>query len=381
MWYLKTDTLLLLAGFAIVCAVLRKLSEKLCKKLPINYIFPLLELLILGLIDLGLLAFYAAYMALGLMLCRALERPHKPIMFGLFCLLAISPLFVSRSAVFGFEPRYPAIFIGVAFNMLKLTDAIFYVHYSGEHIDALTYTNYMLFLPVFTSGPIFRYRDFKKTYSSPVPLDSSELAEDVKRIIKGLFKKVVLLELIIMLQTRLLSMGQHLYVSLALTFVSYFILYMDLSGYSDIAIGFGRICGYNVPENFKKPWLAPTFTQFWRSWHSSLSDWIREHIYILLVKKKLNKAKSALIALFTMVIMALWHGFNIPYFVVCGLYLGGLLAIENLLGKTTVSKRKTKRSVYYLRCFAVNFLFAVNTLVFTLPEGEFLNVLRGFIRL
>lgn len=381
MWYLKTETLLLLAGFAIVCAILRKLSEKLFKKLPINYILPLLELAVLGYIDLGLLGFYAAYTMLGLVLCRILEKPHKPIVFGLFCLVAISPIFLSRSAAFGFEFPYPAIFIGIAFNMLKLTDAIFYVHYSGEHIDTLTYLNYMLFLPVFTSGPIFRYRDFKKTYNKPLPLDVIELTNDIKRIIKGLFKKVVLLELIIMIQTRLLQMGQHLYVSLALTVISYFILYLDLSGYSDIAIGFGRICGYNVPENFKKPWLAPTFTKFWRSWHASLSDWIREHVYILLVKKKLNKAKSALIALITMIIMALWHGFNMPYFIVCGLYLGSLLAIENVLGITTVSKKKTKKSVYYLRCFVVNFLFAINTLVFTLPEGEFLSVLRGFIKL
>jgi len=376
MWYLQSGTFLLIAAFSLAIAVLRKLlSQKI-----LNVLLPVAEIALVAFISVKLAVFYAVYVALGIFSTWLLLKFRKKALFALLCVVAAVPFFIGRLDAFGLA--VPTWFegIGIAFAMLKAIDALYYVYYSGEAVSPVVYVNYLLFLPVFTAGPVFRYRDFKKTFESPIPLTAAELAQDFKRVIRGMFKKVVLAEIAVTAMNQLLLKNISVFVSLAVTVVSYFILFFDLSGYSDIAIAFGRLAGFDVPENFKRPMLAPSFTQFWRSWHASLSDWIREHIYVVVVKKRLKKPATAMIAFFTMVIMSLWHGFNLPY-LLAGAYNGLLLMCENLFSLTTVNSKKTKKSVYYLRCFAVNFLFALNTLVFTLPPERLPEILRGFFKI
>ena len=133
------------------------------------------------------------------------------------------------------------------------------------------------FFPTFTAGPIFRYRDFQKVYNKPVPLTTDRFITCVKRFIKGMFKKMVVLYFVSTFFNFLVASEKHWYVSLAIVVFSYLFLFFDLSGYSDMAIAVGSVMGYTVPENFRKPWAAASFTQFWRNWHITLSDWVREH--------------------------------------------------------------------------------------------------------
>jgi alginate O-acetyltransferase complex protein AlgI len=261
--------------------------------------------------------------------------------------------------------------------MLKAIDALFFVYYTEMKIPFLTYANFILFIPTFTAGPIFRYRDFAKNFANPKPVNSKDLEYIFSRIVKGLFKKVVLAELVIIIFKHLQTLPLNPAVAFAVIAASYFTLYFDLSGYSDIAVGFGRLCGYSVPENFKNPFTAASFTAFWRNWHVSLSDWIREHVFIIVMNKRLNKLQSAAIGFFTMFIMSLWHGFNLPY-VIAGSYNGAFLAIENLLSLTSVNKMK-RGFVFYLRCFAVNFLFGINTIVFTTDWHTALRIVKALI--
>jgi alginate O-acetyltransferase complex protein AlgI len=175
-----------------------------------------------------------------------------------------------------------------------------------------------------------------------------EAQECVKRLIRGLFKKLVL---VTWLQTgvdALLQQGNHFYVSFAMALICYALLYADLSGYSDIAIAVGTFLGVPTPENFKQPLQSATFTQFWRKWHVTLSDWIREHIFVVVNGKRLNKYLSALIGMGTMLIMAAWHGFN-RVEMLCGVYLGMFLALENIFGQTTVNRRRTNKWLYAFR--------------------------------
>ena len=376
MWYLRSDTFLLIAAFSIAVAVLRKLLPQKV----MGALLPAAEIALIALISVKLAVLYAVYTALGIFSTRCLLKIRNKALFAGFCILAAAPFFIGRLDAFGLS--VPTWFegVGIAFAMLKAIDALYYVYYSGEAVPPLVYINYMLFLPVFTAGPIFRYRDFKKTFESPIALNAAEVTNDVKRMIRGMFKKVVLAEIAVTALNQLLLKNSSVFISVAVTILSYFILFFDLSGYSDIAIAFGRLAGYDVPENFKRPLLAPSFTQFWRSWHASLSDWIREHIYVVVAKKKLKKPATALIAFFTMVVMSLWHGFNLPY-LLAGAYNGVLLMGENLLSLTTVNAKKTKKSIFYLRCLAVNFLFALNTLVFTLPPEKLAEILRGFFKI
>ena len=231
-----------------------------------------------------------------------------------------------------------------------------------------------------TGGPIFRYRDFAAAYDAPAPVDLECAVDCLKRIIRGMFKKMVLLAWLSMAVEALLARGSHCYVSLAVVLLSYLSLYMDLSGYSDIAIAFSRLLGIPAPENFKKPWEAASFTQFWRKWHVSLSDWIREHIFVILKGRPLNKFASAGIAMVIMLVMAAWHGFNTSE-LVCGLFLGAFLALENLTGQTTVNKRKTNKWVYRLRCACVTLLFGLNASFYFLDAPQVLELLRGLFRL
>ena len=380
MWYLQVNKLLIIFFFSLIIGFLQQRKFKI----PMKYLLPLAQAAILSFFDYRAGIFYCLYILFGFVLYTVLYKCNHNFLFFLFCLISLLPLIILRTLLINpVNPEgilFASVTVGIAFNSLKLMDILYHIYYSHEPVDFLTYVNYMLFLPVFTSGPIFRYRGFKSTFENPVSLDAKTFEDNIKRMIKGLFKKVVLLTWIMQIFHHFKAGGSHFYISFILAVLSYFILYLDLSGYSDIAIGFGKICGYDVPENFKKPWLAPTMTQFWRSWHSTLSDYIREHIFIVFSKKKLNKFKTSCIVVFTMLVMGLWHGFSIP-FIIGGLYNGLLLAVENMTSKTFINRRKVSRLNLGIRCFFVNFLFALNTLTFTLAANEIVPVLKGFLKL
>lgn len=382
MWYLKVDTLLLMLAAAVLFAAG---SVIYAHYRPGKALTPWLILLDLGLliyVDWKLAVFYIAYtfFSYGLVLAIGRLRTGRKVWFVLFCLLDVAPFFYARMS--GLVSWLPAIIVlvGFAYNMLKAMDAVFYVYYTDEKIPFLTYANYLLFFPVLTAGPIFRYRDFLMAYCKPQLLTVNTAEQCVKRLILGLFKKLVLAALLTKALQRVLQMYAHFYVSGALALLSYAILYVDLSGYSDIAIAVGSFMGIPVPENFKKPWTAASFTQFWRKWHVTLSDFIREHIFVVVNGKRLNRWISAGIGLLTMLVMSLWHEFSLM--ALCtGLYMGGLLALENVLGLTTVDKRRTPKVLYVFRCLIVLGLFSINAMFFTMSGSQILWAIGGFFKL
>lgn len=371
MWFLRTDTLFLIILVCLLTALLRR------GNIPLRWLLPVMEAVVLVYISLPLAIFSLIYTAAVWLLTAALYKWKRGAGFFmvLCCLLAVLPLFIVRLELFAL----PFALIGFAFNMFKAIDALYYVYYGKERVSFPVFLNYMFFLPVFTAGPVFRYREFLQGFTNPSPLTAEIMRESVLRVIRGLFKKVVLVSLATQLFTHLRGLEGRWFLSLAMTILSYAILYLDLSGYSDAAIALSAVCGVKAPENFKKPWLAPTYTQFWRSWHASVSDFIREHIYVVVSKKKLNRFHSGLIGLAVMAVMAMWHEFNLVYFY-AGLYNGVILMLENFWRQTTVNRRKTRLPAFILRCVLTNMLFALNTLVFTLPPDEILPVLRGFFR-
>lgn len=382
MWYLKVDTLLLMLAAAVLFAAG---SAVYAHYRPGKALTPWLILLDLGLlfyVDWQLAVFYIAYtlFSYGLVLAIGRIQRGKKAFFVLFCLLDVAPFFYARMS--GLVSWLPAliVLVGFAYNMLKAMDAVFYVYYTDEKIPFLTYANYLLFFPVLTAGPIFRYRDFLKAYQKPKLLTTQTAEQCVKRLILGLFKKLVLAALLMKALQRVLQMYAHFYVSGALALLSYAILYVDLSGYSDIAIAVGSFMGIPVPENFKKPWTAASFTQFWRKWHVTLSDFIREHIFVVVNGKRLNRWISAGIGLLTMLVMSLWHEFSLLS-LCTGVYMGGLLALENVLGLTTVDKRRTPKALYVLRCLIVLGLFSINAMFFTMSGSQILWAIGGFFKL
>jgi len=376
MWFLRADTFIglsLISLVMVLCGRLRSVSDKACMN-----VLALLCTLFIGWVSWRLLLFYLIYVALifGISRINPGGKRLKGAVFIAGCLICALPLFFVRL----WPARQVIVVIGLAFSVLRGADVMYFVHYTDEKPGFMVLYNYMLFVPALTAGPVFRYRDFKRAAEELKPVNTVDFTRALKRMIRGLFKSIVAAKLI-------MNVFEHftkpdapytLPVSALLVASSYLILFFDLSGYADIAVAMGRLCGFIVPENFKKPWKAASFTQFWRSWHSTVSDWIREHVYILLHNKRLSKVKSAGIALVVMVVMALWHGFTVP-FLTTGLYLGALLAAENLLGLTSPGKKWTP--VRALRCLAVNFLFGINTLLFVTDFRTALDIVSGLFRL
>lgn len=382
MWYLQSDILfrLLIACGAMI--VFSGLSRLLFKKDFGPKVLIFADMAVIGYVSVHLLFASLVYTIITYILVCFLRRAKKckKFLFVFLSLVCTIPFFYGRMTEF--FPSLPVIitFVGIAYHMLKAVDAMYFVYYTDMKIPFLTYANYMLFFPVFTSGPIFRYRDFLKVYNKPVPLDGKRFICCLKRFIKGMFKKMVVLFFVQTLFTHLLGAEKNILISFLLVVLSYFTLFFDLSGYSDIAISVGNAMGYTVPENFRKPWAAASFTQFWRNWHITLSDWVREHIFVVLNGKRLKRIPSALVGFAIMFVMEMWHGFAFIN-IIGGIYNGLCLGLENLFGLTTADKRKMNKGVYILRCFIVNFLFAVNTLMVTVSGEQFFEILRGFIRI
>lgn len=373
MWYLQTKALALLAAYTALLAVLRHSGRPKLYK-PVG---TLASLVTLWLIDTRVCIWFVLYTLLAVALVKLLHRFRNTAVFILTVVLAVAPFFGGRLP-FVTEAGIPVVTVGVAFGTLKVIDALFYVYYAGADIELAPFADLMLFPLTFTAGPVYRYRDYLRDYSDPLPLTVQLFLDSVKRFIRGMFKKLVLVRLGMYAMGLLLAHGQHWYISCAVIVCGYFTIYCDLSGYSDIAISLGTVAGFRVPENFKKPWRAATFTQFWRAWHCSFSDWIREHCMVVVGRRKLSRLAMAGISVFILCFMSLWYGFNLSY-LLAGLYCGALLAIENLLGLTTLTRRKQKGPVYVLRCFVVNFLFAANTLCFLLTPQQTLDVIKGVL--
>lgn len=382
MWFLQEDMLLKL----LLCTAVFIFGLYAFEKLKIKQHFKIFSALLSAALmfsyskELGLI--YTAYVLLSyamIVIMRKIKKCRKGF-FVVFCILFALPFFAYRITPVKNYFGFTIVLIGFAYNMLKAIDALFYTYYTDEKIEFTDYANFILFFPVFTSGPIFRYRDFHKAFENIKPLTAASMEYGIKRFILGMFKKVVLIALLNMVFEKLTAIEQyHFYQSIATIVLAYLILYLDLSGYSDMAIGIGRLTSMEVPENFKQPWSAASFTQFWRKWHVTLSDWIREHIFVVVQGKRLNKYQSALIGFVTMIVMSLWHEFTLIT-LIGGIYMGLFLVIENIFSLSTFNVRKEKKYKYVLRCFLVNFFFAVNALTFSLDISKVVDILKGLVR-
>lgn len=382
MWFLQIDIMVRLLLACAVVAVLSVLAHRYFKQSVVMRLMVVFDLLLLLYVSKRLVVFYIGYVLVTYLLVLLIGHVKKfrKGWFVLCCFACSIPFFYTRmTEFFSFLP-VGVVMVGIAYNMLKAIDAVFFVYYAEQKIPFLTYANYMLFFPVLTAGPIFRYRDFVKTYENPDPITAPLIEKCIKRIIRGLFKKMVAQVFVGQLMLFLAGGEMHFYVSFAVAALSYLMLFLDMSGYADIAIGIGGIMGIRVPENFKKPLKAASFTQFWRNWHVTLSDWIREHIFVVIKGRRLERTQGAVIGFCTMMFMSLWHGFS-WLFVIDGIFNGLVLGGENLFGLTTVDKRKSSKAYYVFRCFLTNFIFAVNTLFFTLSPEQILSVLKGFVSL
>lgn len=380
MWFIQADMLskVIISTIVFIAGIFVITRADLCKYK--SAFSALISVTLLTIFSVKLSLFYIGYVLFTYLMLLPIQRLKKTkrLFFVIQCVLFIMPFIIWRTVPLP-EIVKTVVLVGFSYNMLKAVDALFYVYYTDIKIPFIEYANYILFFPVFTAGPIFRYRDFSRQFSELKPTTVDDINYGLKRFIMGMFKKVVLVTVLTAVFDKLALIEEyHWYSSFSIIALAYIVLYVDLSGYSDMAVGVGRLMGITIPENFKKPWTAPSFTQFWRRWHVTLSDWIREHIFVVVQGKKLNKYQSAMIGLTTMVVMSLWHEFSVMT-VIGGIYMGLFLVIENIFSLSTFNVRKEKKYKYIIRCILVNFFFAINALTFSLDLGKILSILEGII--
>lgn len=175
----------------------------------------------------------------------------------------------------------------------------------------LEFALYVFFFPTIVSGPIKRYPEFLADMRQPVArLAASDVGTGLTRILMGLFKKVVLADLLMVWVTPLTTspVKQRPLVLLVAVYAYAFVIYLDFSGYSDMAIGIARLFGYRILENFDHPYLRRNLSQFWRHWHISLTRFITENVYIPLGGNRKGTVRTALNTMASMLVSGLWHG-------------------------------------------------------------------------
>ena len=199
------------------------------------------------------------------------------------------------------------------------------------------YVNYVIFFPSFTSGPIDRLERFVKELREPLPLTNEDWLFAGQRLALGLFKKFFIADLlnlvsltdVLVTQTR--TSGWLWYVLYAYSLR----LYFDFSGYTDIAIGMGRLLGIRLPENFNAPFLKSNLTQLWNSWHMTLTQWFRAYFFNPFTRFLRTRKRTLqlwliilLTQISTMLLIGLWHGIAVN-FVLWGLWHGVGLFVQN----------------------------------------------------
>lgn len=274
-------------------------------------------------------------------LCQGIERLTGRIrwVFALIGVLsAVGLLAVYKYSLIreGIEFLYPSFSLtvqifGISYFTFKLIHVI--VDTYCRRIEAVRLSSllsYIFFFPAFLSGPIDRYQNFSGFRRHWGTIAEQDVNYGLERIIYGLFQKFVLADYIrdwiIPVLGNIYQFPQG-YVALCAAMYS-FQLYFDFAGYSNLAIGTARLFGYRLPENFNLPYLKRNLREFWRSWHMSLTSWLRDYVYIPLGGSRRSYCRTLLNTLVLMAVCGIWHG-STWNFLIWGVYHGlGLVAVR-----------------------------------------------------
>ncbi len=193
------------------------------------------------------------------------------------------------------------------------------------------FTSYVTLFPQIVAGPIVRYEDVAKEIDDRT-VNINKISEGICKFIKGLAKKAILANNIGIIWTQIKAMDYG-EISAATAWIGIlaftFQIYFDFSGYSDMAVGLGKMLGFNFPKNFDHPYLSRSVSEFWRRWHITLGTWFREYVYIPLGGNRKGLPKTIRNLLITWGLTGLWHGASWN-FILWGLYFGVLIVIERL---------------------------------------------------
>jgi alginate O-acetyltransferase complex protein AlgI len=228
--------------------------------------------------------------------------------------------------------------IGISFYTFHAISYVIDVSRGHRYLRNLAdFSVYITMFPQLIAGPIIRYHEIADQLHRRHH-DMDRFAEGAVRFTHGLAKKVIVADAVAPVANAAFSTpsGELTFFAAWVGALAYTVqIYFDFSGYSDMAIGLGRMLGFDFPENFRRPYSSLSITDFWRRWHMTLSRWFRDYVYLPLGGSRAGEGSTYrnLVAVF--LLTGVWHGANWT-FIVWGAYHGALLLIERVTGQRVV---------------------------------------------
>lgn len=250
-----------------------------------------------------------------------------------------------------------ALPIGISFYTFQLLSYTIDV-YRGDtpaQKNPITLAAYISLFPQLIAGPIVRYSDVALQLQDRTHT-FEKTAKGIRRFIVGLAKKILIANSLGELCDVFRSSDDKSVLFFWLYAIAFTLhIYFDFSGYSDMAIGLGKIMGFDFIENFNYPYISKSITEFWRRWHISLGSWFRDYIYIPLGGNRVSKPRQFLNILAVWLLTGFWHGaeWNFP---VWGLYFAILLLIEKTWLLEKLKKSKVISHIYVMFLVVISFV-------------------------
>lgn len=217
---------------------------------------------------------------------------------------------------------------------------------------------FMSFFPQVLSGPIHRARQLIPQFSTARGFCEGDFHVGCKRILWGLFKKVVVADKLALIVNPIYNNPEDYsgWALLSATYLFTIQIYADFSGYTDIAIGGARILGFQLSENFNRPYLAQSLREFWKRWHITLTSWFRDYVYLPLGGNQVNRLRWLFNIALVFVLSGFWHGSGLNF-----LAWGGIHAAFYSIGVLTAQERKVITEILGLKSKVLSTIRVITT--------------------
>lgn len=307
--------------------------------------------------------------------------------FKYFNFFIDSALILAQGLGFSASPMAFEIFLPVGisfytFQSMSYTIDVYQGKLKAER-SFLNFAFFVAFFPQLVAGPIVRARYFLHQIPFQPKLSLQGMEAAFYLIASGLIKKLVLGDTLGDYADQAFGQADSAHaVILWLGLLAFtFQIYFDFSGYTDIAIGCARLLGFRLPPNFRRPYVAVSFSEFWRRWHISLSYWLRDYLYKNLGGNRGSLSQTYRNLMIVMILGGLWHGAAWT-FVIWGALHGLFLALERFFNQAKTKKDLVgKPFSRFTRSFVIFFFCALAWLPFRATNfGELMDFVQGFIR-
>ena len=305
----------------------------------------------------------------GLLAEKFRDRPKRAklclwasavVSLGLLCYCKYADFFISGfNTLTGLSLPllHVALPIGISFYTFQILSYVIDV-YRGDvtaQRNLIDLAAYVAMFPQLIAGPIVRYADIAPQLKHRTHT-LADAAYGARRFILGLSKKVLLANVLYELISTYKSSTETSVLFVWLYAAAYVLhLYFDFSGYSDMAIGLGRIFGFHFPENFDYPYISASVTEFWRRWHMSLGSWFRDYVYIPLGGNRVSRFKWFRNIFIVWLLTGLWHGAAWT-FILWGLFFAVFLTAEKLWYGRALAETRIFKHLYVLLLIVVSFV-------------------------